>query len=61
MLRGDRTGLERKMTLMRTRTQGRCCLKATALGASVRQGAHFFIFGKKWKFFLHKGAFQKPY
>ena len=28
---------------MRTRTQGKCCLKATALGASVRLGAHFFI------------------
>jgi len=28
---------------MRTRAQGRCCLKATALGASVRQGAHFFM------------------
>ena len=27
---------------MRIRAQGRCCLKATALGASVRQGAHFF-------------------
>ena len=43
MLRWDRTGLERKMTLMRTRAQGKNCLKATALGASVRQGAHFFI------------------
>ena len=31
---------------MRTRAQGRCCLKATALGASVRQGAHFSSDGK---------------
>ncbi|RHT58247.1 hypothetical protein DW757_04580 [Clostridium sp. AM29-11AC] len=33
----------RRRILLRTRTQGRCCLKATALGASVRLGAHFFI------------------
>ncbi|OUP87794.1 UNVERIFIED_ORG: hypothetical protein B5F06_01650 [Lacrimispora saccharolytica] len=30
---------------MRTRAQGKNCLKATALGASVRQGAHFFAQG----------------
>ena len=32
---------------MRTRAKGRCCLMATALGASVRFNAHTFLFQQK--------------
>ena len=35
-----------KKTIMRTRAKGVYCLTANALGASVRQGAHFFYIFK---------------
>ena len=47
---------------MRTRAQGRCCLKATALGASVRRGAHFFMpQGQRQEFFDLANKNHKKY